>query len=129
VKRSTPIVIAAVLAACQTTPQLPTLPPTTSLKAYEKEVLGRMNAVWNRIAIQEKDRLSLGTIKLKFKVLPDGHVSDLVVLANSGNEVLSEVATRTVQETCIPAIPRAALKELPHHYMPGDCSFTVYPLR
>lgn len=127
-KRSTPLVIAAVLAACQTTPQLPALLPTTSLKAYEKEIFGRMNAVWNRIATQKEERLSLGTIKLKFKVLPDGRDSDLVVLANSGNEALAEVATRTVQETRIPAIPRAALMELPHHYMSEDCSFTVYRL-
>jgi TonB family protein len=113
----------AALTACQSTPPLM---PDTPPKAYEKEVLRRMNAVWHRVAYERRDSLIPGTVKFQFKVLPDGRVSDVKMVSNSGNDALAAVARRTIEDTSIPPIPRATLAELPHGYMPGNCDFTTY---
>ena len=88
-----------------------------------------MNVAWSRLASEHADQLAVGTIKIHFRVQPDGRVSNLKIVSNSGNEALSDVATRTVEHTRIPPIPPAALAELPDGFMPGDCNFTVYPAR
>jgi outer membrane biosynthesis protein TonB len=104
---------------------MPDAPP----KAYEKEVVRRMNAVWNRVAYERRGLLGPGTAKFRFKVLPDGHISDVKMVSNSGNDALATVALHTIEGTSIPPIPRATLAELPHGYMPGNCDFTVYYTR
>ena len=95
------------------------------MKAYETIVITRMHAVWERIVSERADLLSLGTARVQFKVLPDGHVSDEKVVSNSGNQDLADVGILTVQQSVIPRIPRAALAELPQGYMPVDISFTM----
>jgi outer membrane biosynthesis protein TonB len=100
--------------------------PETPPKAYEKEVLRRMNSVWSRVAYERRDSLTPGTAKFHFKVFPDGHISDLKMISNSGNEVLATVARRTIGQTRVPPIPRATLAELPDGYMACDCDFTAY---
>lgn len=113
----------AALTACQSTPPLtPDAPP----KAYEKEVLRRMKAVWNRVASEHIHSLRPGTAKFHFKILPDGHISEVKMVSNSGNDALAAVARRTIEETSIPPMPRATLAELPHRYIPADCDFTAY---
>ena len=89
----------------------------------------RMNVTWTRVSQQRMDLLSVGTARVSFKVLGDGHVSELMVASNSGNQALADASLLTVQRTRIPPIPRAALAELPHGYMLGDYQFTVYPQR
>lgn len=86
-----------------------------------------MQAVWERIASERADLLSLGTARVQFKVMPDGHVSEVKVVSNSGNQALADVGIFAVQHTDIPPIPRAALADLPSGYMPGDFSFMTYP--
>ena len=128
VKQWATIAVAAVLLlSCESMPEQ--LAPSTSPQAYKKEVLSRMNVVWSVLAPAEIDRLSLGTVKIEFRVQPDGRVSNLKIVANSGNEALAEVARRTVLHTRIPAIPQGVLAQLPAGYMPGDCTFTIYPQR
>ena len=120
------IAFGAALGVCQaTTP----LPPNTPLKAYEKEVIARMNVVWSRLSSQYIDGPAVGTIKVHFHVEPDGRVSHLKIVSNTGNLAFVALATRTVQETQIPPIPCAALAELPNGYMPGDCNFAIFPPR
>ena len=121
-KRWTALAVAAGLAACQTTSPIAR---NTPLKVYEKEVITRMNAVWSRLSSQYMDQLALGTVKILCRVQPDGRVSNLRIVSNPGNEALSEVARRTVQQTKIPPIPPTALAELPDGYMPFDFTFIV----
>jgi TonB family protein len=124
VKRWVILAVGAALAACQATAPLA---PNTPLKAYEKEVITRMNTVWSRLSSEHIDQLAVGTIKVQLRVQPDGRVSHLKIISNSGNEALANIAIRTVKETQIPPIPHAALAELPDGYMPEDFNFTVYP--
>ena len=127
-KRWATIVAAALLASCETTPNLATadMPSNTSRSAYRNEVMSRMNVVWRVLAAAKADRLTVGTISLTFRIEPEGRVSNPMVASNSCNEALAEVARRTIEHTRIPAIPRAALAQLPDGYMSADCSFTVY---
>ena len=112
----------AALAACQSTSQLT---PDMLPKAYEKEVLRRMNSVWNRIAYERGDALSAGTAKFQFKIFPDGRISDVKMISNSGNDVMATIARHTIEQTRVAPIPRATLAELRTGYMPGDCDFTA----
>src|SRR5437763_663954 len=125
-RRCATLILAVFLAACQTAPQLS---PATRLKDYEKEVTTRMQATWLGLARERVDSLSVGTARVLFKVSSEGHVSELKVVSNSGNQSLATVALLTVQRTVLPPIPRAALAELPQGNMPGDCTFTVYQRR
>ena len=116
----------AALAACQSTPQVT---PDRPAKAYEKKVLSRINSVWDRIVYERRDSLSPGTAEFQFKVFPDGRISDVKMISNSGNDVLATVARHAIEQTRVPPVPRAALAELPDGYMQGDCDFTVYSTR
>jgi TonB family protein len=103
------------------------LPPNTSLNAYKKEVVSRMNVVWNRLASLQADWLAAGTIMVQFRIQPDGHVSHVEIVSNSGDQVLAAIAIRTVQETEIPPIPRAPLAVLRDGYLLIDFSFAISP--
>ena len=116
------LAIIAGLAACQTGPQLAPNPP---LKQYKAEVFARMNVVWSRLTARYTDQLAEGTIKIRFRLQPDGRVLNLRVVSNSGNQALSDIATRTVQQTKIPPIPLAVLAELPEGYISFDLNFKV----
>ena len=115
--------IAAVMVACQTAPQLS---PTMQLKDYEKEVYRRIQATWTALATERNDALKAGSIRVACKILPDGRMSDFQVLSNSGGETLATIARLTVERTVIPPIPPAARSDLPHGYDRGKFTFIVY---
>ena len=88
-----------------------------------------MQAIWIRVASLNARRLIPGRAEVRFVVSPDGRVHNVKIVSNSGNKVLAEVATRTVQEMRLRPIPPSALAVLPDGYMPGDCDFTVHEAR
>ncbi len=86
-----------------------------------------MNRVWKRVSAEHIDRLSVGTIKLRFRLHPDGRVSHVETVSHSGSKVLARVAILTIERTEIPPIPAAVLQELPDRYMAGDVDFNITP--
>ena len=112
----------AVLVACQAGPQLV---PNTPLKRYKTEVFAQMNGVWVRLTAQYTNQLAEGTVKIRFRLQPDGRVLNLRIVSNSGNQVLLDVAKRTVQQTRFPPIPQTVLAELPDGFVDFDLDFKV----
>ena len=100
---------------------------TDALKAYHAELRARASVVWNRLAPRAERRVSVGTVKIRFDVAPDGRIHDVRIASNTGNRALAELAIRTIRETRIPPIPRRVAINLADGRMPAESDFTVYP--
>jgi TonB family protein len=114
----------AAIPSCQAAPETR---PTDPLKVYHADVRARVGAVWNRLAPLVARRVSVGTVKVRFEIAPDGRVHNLKIASNTGNAALADLAIRTVQGTRIPPIPPTLVAGLPNGRMPADYDFTFSP--
>lgn len=97
-----------------------------AFKAYEKKVMSIIGAVWNREVERNADLLAVGTIRLTFRITPEGRVENLKILSNTSNRALVDVSINAVRRAKLPPVPKGVLKEQGHNWVEVDIAFTIH---
>jgi TonB family protein len=98
----------------------------TPLGRYQKFLLDAIGSRWYAFIEQKRDLINIGTTRVVFVVDRDGHVKNLKVVENTGNETLANVCIQAVQEAQLPPMPDDLAATLPADGFPVDIPFTVF---
>jgi TonB family protein len=69
--------------------------------------------------------LNIGTVEIRFQVLPNGKVKAPRVLTNSSNESFASVSLAAIMAAEIPPIPQDVAKILENGRLEIDYSFSI----
>jgi TonB family protein len=98
----------------------------TPLQAYQSEINARSRLVWESLVKKYEDLLSIGTVKVHFEILPDGHVVNAKTTSNTANNAAAEIALETVRSTKFPPIPKALIPTLKAGRLDAEYSFETH---
>jgi len=98
----------------------------TPFGRYKKEVLDAIGSRWYYFIGSKADLVSIGTAQVTAEVDKDGHIQNLKILSNSGNEAFANVCLQSFQDATIPPIPPDLAPSLPDGKFPVEISFTAY---
>jgi outer membrane biosynthesis protein TonB len=98
----------------------------TPLGRYQKFLLDAIGSRWYAFVEQKRDLINIGTTRVVFVVDRDGHVKNLKIIENTGNETLANVCIQAVQEAQLPPMPDDLATTLPADGFPMDIPFTVF---
>ena len=98
----------------------------TPLGRYQKFLLDAIGCRWYAFVEQKRDLINIGTTRVVFVVDRDGHVKNLKIIENTGNETLANVCIQAVQDAQLPPMPDDLATTLPADGFPMDIPFTVF---
>src|SRR2546430_1347730 len=98
----------------------------TPLGRYQKFLLDAIGSRWYAFVEQKRDLINIGTTRVVFVVDRDGHVKNLKIIENTGNETLANVCIQAVQDAQLPPMPDDLATTLPGDGFPMDIPFTVF---
>ncbi len=101
----------------------------TPLGRYQKFLLDAIGSRWYAFVEQKRDLINIGTTRVVFVVDRDGHVKNLKIIENTGNETLANVCIQAVQDAQLPPMPDDLATTLPPEGLDMDIPFTIFPNR
>ncbi len=93
---------------------------------FEKAVSDAVGSRWYYYVRERSDVISVGTVQIKFYILPDGRVEDVRVIRNSSNEGLASASLQSILDAEIPPMPEELSSVSPDGRMEFTMSFTSY---
>jgi outer membrane biosynthesis protein TonB len=97
----------------------------TPLGRYKKQVADAIGSRWYYHVNSQMGLLNIGTVEIRFQVLPDGKVKAPRVISNSSNESFASVSLAAVIQAEIPPIPPELVGLLENGRLEIDYSFTI----
>ena len=97
----------------------------TPLGRYKKQVSDAIGSRWYYHVNSQMGLLNIGTVEIRFQVLPNGKVKAPRVLTNSSNESFASVSLAAVLQAEIPPIPPELVGLLENGRLEIDYSFTI----
>lgn len=97
----------------------------TPLGRYKKMVSDAIGSRWYYYVNDQIGLLNIGTVDIRFTVLPDGKVRGVEVLRNTSNESFASVSISAIVKAEIPPIPPEVSKLLENGRIEIDYSFTI----
>jgi len=97
----------------------------TPLGRYKKMVSDAIGSRWYYYVNDQIGLLNVGTVDIRFTVLPDGKVRGVQVLRNSSNESFASVSINSILKAEIPPIPPEVAKLLENGRIEIDYTFTI----
>ena len=97
----------------------------TPLGRYKKQVSDAIGSRWYYHVNSQMGLLNIGTVDIRFQVLPNGKVKAPRVLSNSSNESFASVSLAAVIQAEIPPIPPELVGLLENGRLEIDYSFTI----
>ena len=97
----------------------------TPLGRYKKQVSDAIGSRWYYHVNSQMGLLNIGTVEIRFQVLPDGKVKSPRVISNSSNESFASVSLAAVIQAEIPPIPPELVGLLENGRLEIDYSFTI----
>jgi outer membrane biosynthesis protein TonB len=100
----------------------------TPLGRYQKIVADSIGSRWYAYVDQQRDLITIGTLRLRFDIDRTGHVNNLKITENSSNEAFANVCIQSVMEAHLPPIPPDVANTLPPEGLEVDgLGFIVFP--
>ena len=100
----------------------------TPLGRYQKIVSDSIGSRWYTYMDQKRDLITIGTLRLRFRIDRSGQVKDLKITENSSNEAFANVCLQSVLEAHLPPIPDDVVNSLPAEGLEVPAfGFTIYP--
>jgi outer membrane biosynthesis protein TonB len=79
---------------------------------------------------QQRDLITIGTLRLRFFIDRSGKVKSLKITENSSNEAFANVCVQSVLEAHLPPIPEDVANTLPAEGLEVDgLGFIIFPNR
>ena len=102
----------------------------TPLGRYQKIVADSIGSRWYVFVEQERDLITIGTLRLRFDIDRSGKVKGLKITENSSNEAFANVCVKSVLEAHLPPIPEEVANTLPPEGLEVDgLGFIIFPNR
>src|SRR6266700_587230 len=102
----------------------------TPLGRYQKIVADSIGSRWYVFVEQERDLITIGTLRLRFNIDRSGQVKGLKITENSSNEAFANVCVKSVLEAHLPPIPEEVANTLPPEGLEVDgLGFIIFPNR
>jgi outer membrane biosynthesis protein TonB len=102
----------------------------TPLGRYQKIVADSIGSRWYVFVEQERDLITIGTLRLRFNIDRSGQVKGLKITENSSNEAFANVCVKSVLEAHLPPIPEEVANTLPADGLEVDgLGFIIFPNR
>jgi len=98
----------------------------TPLGRYRKQIEDAIGSRWHHYVQARMDLLSVGTVRLKFRVRPDGRPEAIRVSGNDSNEAFATACVQSVTDAEIPPIPPEVAQTLEDNRLEVEYSFTIY---
>jgi len=95
---------------------------------YQKFVWDAVGSRWFALVDQKNDLINIGTTDVVFVVDRNGHVNNLKVVENTGNETLANICIQSVQDAQLPPMSDDVAAKLPHG-LHMEIPFTIFPNR
>jgi hypothetical protein len=95
----------------------------TPLGNYIHDMVDAVQSHWYQLLEHQSADIS-GKVILRFRLLPDGRITNMSVVRNEVSDVLSMMCQRAVLDPKFPKWPREMRLELPNDYY--DITFTFY---
>ena len=102
----------------------------TPLGRYQKIVADSIGSRWYVFVDQQRDLITIGTLRLRFFIDRSGKVKSLKITENSSNEAFANVCVQSVLEAHLPPIPEDVANTLPAEGLEVDgLGFIIFPNR
>ena len=102
----------------------------TPLGRYQKIVADSIGSRWYVFVDQQRDLITIGTLRLRFDIDRSGKVKNLKITENSSNETFANVCVQSVLEAHLPPIPQDVANTLPPEGLEVDgLGFIIFPNR
>ncbi len=102
----------------------------TPLGRYQKIVADSIGSRWYVFVDQQRDLITIGTLRLRFNIDRTGKVKGLKITENSSNEAFANVCVQSVLEAHLPPIPEDVANTLPPEGLEVDgLGFIIFPNR
>jgi len=102
----------------------------TPLGRYQKIVADSIGSRWYIFVEQQRDLITIGTLRLRFDIDRSGKVKNLKITENSSNEAFANVCVQSVLEAHLPPIPQDVANTLPPEGLEVDgLGFIIFPNR
>ena len=102
----------------------------TPLGRYQKIVADSIGSRWYIFVDQQRDLITIGTLRLRFYIDRSGKVKSLKITENSSNEAFANVCVQSVLEAHLPPIPEDVANTLPPDGLEVDgLGFIIFPNR
>jgi hypothetical protein len=99
----------------------------TPLGRYQKIVQDAVGSHWYAYIQERNDLVNIGTLRLNFRIDPNGHAKDIKIVSNTSNESFANVCLQSIIEAQFPPIPEDVASTLPPEGLEfDDFTFTVY---
>lgn len=99
----------------------------TPLGRYQKIVMEAIGSRWYASVGRQSDLFGIGTARIVFSVDRDGHIKNLKIVENSGNELFLNFCVQCVQEAQLPPMSDDLAATLPAEGLGVDLPFIIYP--
>ena len=98
----------------------------TPLGRYQKFLFDAIGSRWYSFVDQKRDLVNIGMTHVAFVVDRSGHVKNLKIVENTGNEALANVCIQSIQEAQLPAMPDDLAAALPAEGLEVDIPFVIF---
>ena len=98
----------------------------TPLGRYQKLLFDAIGSRWYGSVQDKLDQFGIGTARLFFRVDRYGHLRNLRVVENTGNELFANFCIQSVQEAPLPAMSDDLAAALPPEGLEVEIPFTIY---
>ena len=98
----------------------------TPLGRYQKLLFDSVGSRWYAYVERSRDLVSIGTAHLMFVVDRDGHINNLKVVENTGNEAFANICIQSIQEAKLPPMSEDLVATIPPEGLTIDIPFTIF---
>jgi TonB family protein len=98
----------------------------TPLAKYMKGVSSLVGSRWQILVARDREWLALGSVRLRFTILPDGRIDNVVVEANDSNRNFADVCVQAVRDSKLDPLPPEATEQLRDGRLEIPFTFTLY---
>jgi outer membrane biosynthesis protein TonB len=91
---------------------------------FNKAVSDAIGSRWYRYVSEHSDLINIGTVVIRFNVLPDGRVKGATVMRNTSSESLASFSLQAVMDAQIPPMPEEMISAVPESGLQLDFTFS-----
>lgn len=102
-------------------------PKNPQYMAWEKKAIDAIGERWyGRMQRGVGGLASPGTVRITFRIIPEGRVTNLKVVSNTSNEAFANICLQSIIEAKFPPVPEIVLKQQGHNWVDFNIPFTLF---
>ena len=102
------------------------VPFSLAQRSYQKDVENAIGPIWYREVEKYGKAIAVGTVRVAFRVTPEGRVESLKITSNTSNQRLADISIRAIKEAHLPIMIRDRLDNRGGSAVDMELSFTVF---